>query len=35
MFAAVLRFQCRYAVGTRMGTIKNKIAEGFLETKGF
>ncbi len=31
MFAAV----CVFNVGTRMGTIKNKMAEGFLETKGF
>ncbi len=30
MFAAV----CVFNVGTRMGTIK-KMAEGFLETKGF
>ncbi len=31
MFAGV----CVFNVGTRMGTIKNKMAEGFLETKGF
>ncbi len=31
MFAAVRVFN----VGTRMGTIKNKMAEGFLETKDF
>ncbi len=29
MFVAV----CVFIVGTRMGTIKNKMAEGFLETK--
>ncbi len=28
MFAGV----CVFNVGTRMGTIKNKMAEGFLET---
>ncbi len=31
MFAGV----CVFNVGTRMSTIKNKMAEGFLETKGF
>ncbi len=31
MFAAV----CVFKVSTRMGTIKNKMAEGFLETKIF
>ncbi len=31
MFAAV----CVFNLSTRMGTIKNKMAEGFLETKVF